>query len=532
MKKTFKFFAAALAIVAAASCAKEISNDNIQNETPAEETVHMTISASFDSEGETKTVLAENNLVYWTDEDAIRLFYSADGYDWDLNNGVFSIDPASNDVDPTFAVFSGDTKPSNKYYAVSPSSGWTAPSRMYFQFDGLYSQNAVKDSFYPNAHVAMSVSTSGDVFKFQNACALLKVKVVGDDVYSIKVDGTVGVMDDYYSTPIGLGMPFRFRPGGVDIYQFNNTNGHSSSIVLTSGSGPLENGATYYIVVPHYTVKNFVVSLCDANGNVIASKSKKSDFKIERNKVYDLGTLAYQLKVGDYYYSDGKTGAAYKSNAVGVVFYVGKPQDVDPTIPGGFTKGLVVGLKEYSNLYFGTERDGNTKSLQPDYYNVNTYASSKALASSVLDAASKNIISISNAYEMSIRHNQGTGGSELYSSYNFGTNTYGTGWLIPSAREYSLMYENIDALNSKSQFDDLRVWTSDDKALNASTQGEFVIGYHTVWQANIDGEDGWRCLNYYYINPSTEGVVHVVSNRNNQDYSQGVKHLGRAFFAF
>ena len=75
MKKTFKFFAAALAIVAAASCAKEISNDNIQNENPIEETVHMTFSASFDSEGETKTVLADNNFVHWTDEDAIRLFY-------------------------------------------------------------------------------------------------------------------------------------------------------------------------------------------------------------------------------------------------------------------------------------------------------------------------------------------------------------------------------------------------------------------------------------------------------------------------
>ena len=76
MKKTCKFFAAALAIVAAASCAKEISNDNIQNENPAEETVHMTISASFDSEGETKTGLAENNFVHWTDEDAIKLFYT------------------------------------------------------------------------------------------------------------------------------------------------------------------------------------------------------------------------------------------------------------------------------------------------------------------------------------------------------------------------------------------------------------------------------------------------------------------------
>lgn len=523
MKKTFKFFAAALAIVAAASCAKEVNVDTPVDE-PSTETVHMTISASFDVEGDTKTVLAENNLVHWTDEDAISLFY-IDGEWWYLNDGVFSIDPSSNDVNPTFAVFSGDTKPSKKYYAVSPASGWSVSSSTNFQYSGLSTQNAVKDSFDPSKHLAMSVSTSGDVFKFQNACALLKVKIVGEGVYSIKVEGEVG--------DATIGEPVKFRPGSLDVNQVVDMYNSNPAITLTTAnSTPLENGSTYYIVVPHVTVKNFKVSICDANGNVISSKSKKSDFKIERNKVYDLGTLAYQLKVGDYYYSDGKTGVAYKSNAVGVVFYVGKPQDVDPTIPREFTKGLVVGLKEYSNLYFGTEGDGNTKSLQPDYYNVNTYASSKALASSVLDAASKNIISISNAYEMSIRHNQGTGGSELYSSYNFGTNTYGTGWLIPSAREYSLMYENIDALNSKSQFDDLRVWTSDDKALNASTQGEFVIGYHTVWQANIDGEDGWRCLNYYYINPSTEGVVHVVSNRNNQGYSQGVKHLGRAFFAF
>lgn len=290
MKKTFKFFAAALAIVAAASCAKEVNVDTPVDE-PSTETVHMTISASFDVEGETKTVLAENNLVHWTDEDAIRLFYTYDTYDWYLNDGVFSIDPASNDADPTFAVFSGDTKPSKKYYAVSPAAGWSAPSYMYFQYDGLHTQNAVKDSFDPTKHLAMSVNTSGDVFKFQNACALLKVKVVGENVYSIKVDGAVGVMDDYYSTPIGIGMPIRFRPGSIDLYQFNYTYGHSSSIVLANGANPLENGATYYIVVPHFTVKNFNVSLCDANGNALVTKSKASDFKIERNKIYDLGTL-------------------------------------------------------------------------------------------------------------------------------------------------------------------------------------------------------------------------------------------------
>ena len=71
-----------------------------------------------------------------------------------------------------------------------------------------------------------------------------KVKVAVDGVYSIKIDGTVGNSDDYYSTPIGIGMPFRFRPGSIEPVQFNNTYGHSSSIVLSGGYNPLEVGAT------------------------------------------------------------------------------------------------------------------------------------------------------------------------------------------------------------------------------------------------------------------------------------------------
>ena len=281
MKKTFKFFAAALAIVAAASCAKEISNDNIQNETPTEETVHMTFSASFDSEGETKTVLAEKNFVHWTDEDAIKLFYTTDGDWWYLNDGVFAIDPNSNDADPTFAVFSGETKPSKKYYAVSPASGWSQNFNQYFHYSGLHAQNAVKDSFDPAKHVAVSVSTSGNVFKFQNACALLKVKVFGDGAYSIKVEGQSG--------EFGIGETIRFNPGSLVA---NMKSGGTSSIKLSApNSATLENGATYYIVVPHVTVKNFKVSLCDAEGNSLMTKSKSSDFIIERNKVYDLGAF-------------------------------------------------------------------------------------------------------------------------------------------------------------------------------------------------------------------------------------------------
>ena len=283
MKKTFKFFAAALAIVAAASCAKEISNDNIQNENPAEETVHMTFSASFDSEGETKMVLAENNFVHWTDEDAIRLFYKDKYGEWCVNDEKFSIDQQSNDANPTFAIFSGNTKPSTSYYAASPYAGWTAPSGTAFQFDGLATQNAVKGGFDPSKHVAMSVTTSGNVFEFQNACALLKVTVGSDNVYSVKVEGQYD--------EVGIGKPIRFTPSSTTISRMYDNNNPSDITLKNANSSALENGATYYIVVPHITVKNFKVSLCDANGNALVTKSKASDFKIERNKIYDLGTL-------------------------------------------------------------------------------------------------------------------------------------------------------------------------------------------------------------------------------------------------
>jgi hypothetical protein len=108
MKKTFKFFAAALAIVAAASCAKEISNDNI----PVEEEVPVTFTASYDEEDGTKATLAENNFVHWTDEDAIYVYIN-DSYGDVNSTATLSIDPSSNDDDPTFAAFTGTLKYNN-----------------------------------------------------------------------------------------------------------------------------------------------------------------------------------------------------------------------------------------------------------------------------------------------------------------------------------------------------------------------------------------------------------------------------------
>ena len=73
MKKTFKFFAAALAIVAAASCAKEISNDNTDI-APEQELVHKVFSASLNVDPETKSTLyTDGKTVHWTEGDRIAV---------------------------------------------------------------------------------------------------------------------------------------------------------------------------------------------------------------------------------------------------------------------------------------------------------------------------------------------------------------------------------------------------------------------------------------------------------------------------
>lgn len=165
------------------------------------------------------------------------------------------------------------------------------------KFNGFASQTAVKGSFDPNKHLAISERASGSTYtyyKFHNVCALLKVTLGLDNVYSIKVDGK---HYDKYGDKYALGDAFAFNESYLSVSgKYNPAYWYSGTgaITLSNKGTALENGATYYIVVPHVTVKEFKVSLFDQNGNVLVEKPKASDFKIERNKVYDLGTFTYE----------------------------------------------------------------------------------------------------------------------------------------------------------------------------------------------------------------------------------------------
>ena len=283
MKKTFKFFAAALAIVAAASCAKEANVDTTVDDSA--EKVEVIVTASYDEEVDTRSMLApDGGSVYWSDDDGICVYRYYDGAFQSFSK--LTIDPAS--INKTFAAFTGSLtyKKSHLYYATFPGEGWDSS---YMRFNtGLAKQNAVKDSFDPKKHLALADKAKNDTYDhyvFHNACALLKICVNRDNVFSIKVEGE--------NNNLGIGQKVRFSAGSLAVTQLENTyNSANNAITLSNADGSaLENGASYYIVVPHIKVKNFKVAMCDANGTELVSKSKGSDFVIERNKIYDLGTL-------------------------------------------------------------------------------------------------------------------------------------------------------------------------------------------------------------------------------------------------
>jgi hypothetical protein len=288
MKSTLKYFAAAFAIVAAAACSKELSStDDINCDDQPK--VQMTFTASIGSDVKTKTAL-NNKLLEWTAGDKITLYGNGvyntpDGYN--KHKGYCTIEESSISNDKTSAAFIGNVASSSDYCALYPADGWNVNTMVdyKYEFKGFADQKAVKNSFDPSKHVMVAGHVDGTKISFMNVCALAKVTIATDLVYSVKIDGT-----DIANGSIGG--PFGWKINkDLNNYAAVTSNKIHTITLRNENGAPLENGATYYIVLPACTISNYSVSVCDQNGFVIGSKAKASDFIVERSKIYDMGTF-------------------------------------------------------------------------------------------------------------------------------------------------------------------------------------------------------------------------------------------------
>ena len=405
MKKSIIFFAA---IAAFFSCSKE----NPVNEIPTEETFSVELFATAPSgDADTKTTLVDGDgtkFVHWSKGDAIKVLFfptrkRADK-DYAGSNGVFQSEFETETSEK--ANFKNDAwkwgfdteyvkiedRLCTKGVALYPSTAVAtskrgdngAPNVTELSFILPNTQSAINGNIeselnfsYAEVDVYSFKSNSDNKnatnLTFNNACALIQLTMPTSfekDVISVTISsnnevaltGKGNVDMDYWKEVISS--PFHVTP------EVSETS-HTVTLAKADGT-PLEAGATYFAVVWPGAHDGLTISFNAADGTVASKSTKAVTLTASKVKPYTFSSaLSFETpgpKEYDYIYADGSMGND-PANAVAVIFYNGKPQDIDPTVPSEYSKGLAISLKAYDVKWHTAKPSDYDSSLK--YGNAN-----------------------------------------------------------------------------------------------------------------------------------------------------------------
>lgn len=249
--------------IAAVACNKELP----QGQLPAGEEV--TFEASVD--GIDTKVALDGKVSKWESGDKITIHNGTKGY-------VFTTADAGAKAAFSYsgADFSGE-----KFMAVYPSGSYTSDVDAKTVTDVVIPEKQVlkAGSFPAGAAVSVAYSETTSL-SFKNAVSLLKFKVSGDDVKygSFYADGQKGNLTGKYSVSYNDGDPVLTAVAANHWVDF-----HMNDAVLSED-------ATYYLAVaPAAFATGFAISL-----NGVEVKKHTGAFTLERNHIYDLGTIEYK----------------------------------------------------------------------------------------------------------------------------------------------------------------------------------------------------------------------------------------------
>ena len=267
--------AAAVAMLAAVSCNKEINN--IDPVTPGADAVVYT---AYVDGAETKTVLGDDYIedgkvkttAKWSGEELITIHDGKNGFTFYTN-----ATEASTSAEFTYE---GYDFTASEVMAVYPSGEYTADVKEKTVFGvNIPSEQLLVAGTYPATAAAAIAYSDNNVLSFKNATALLKFKVSGDDVkfgsfYGKEIEDKVSGV---FAVDCKDGSPKVSATAGVHYVNFSLDN-----------NDVLSKDDTYYVAIAPGTVTNFSVSL---NGNAV--KTLPGSFTFERNVIYDLKTIQY-----------------------------------------------------------------------------------------------------------------------------------------------------------------------------------------------------------------------------------------------
>lgn len=275
MKKIYSLAFAAVAIISAVSCQKELSNDNLIE--GGDFTVTATVAA-------TKTVLDDAaKAIYWTPGDKITLF------DSEKNTVSFSTDITSN---ATTAKFTNDAEfnaPASllAIYPAKADAVYDGTSITQLRIAGT--QTAVAGSFDPAFAVAVGTETEEGVLKFNNVHSLVKFTVGGE-----KAPKQVVLTNGGARNIAGL-FWFNIEDGKTG----QNPDSGAKTITLNPAEGQsFQVGEAYYIAV--IGGGNFANVTLEFDGEVVKKvegpkyADETNGFLI--NKIIDFGTVAFPVE--------------------------------------------------------------------------------------------------------------------------------------------------------------------------------------------------------------------------------------------
>ena len=320
---------AAVAIFAAASCNKELPQENL----PAVgETVVYT--ASTDA-ADTKAVL-DGTVSKWCGEELITLHDGTNAFTFYANAGETPVSK----VDFTYTP--GEGQPAfnaTEVMAVYPSGDYTANvSNKTVSNIVIPNNQTLADNTYPaTAAVAVAYSTTTEL-SFKNATTLLKFKVAGDDV----TYGCIAAEGDISGT-----FDLAYNDGEPEL----NATDAKQWVDFSKNDEFLSKDATYYIAVAPAALNKITMYL---NGTEVKSKTFEQPYQLKRNVILDLGTITYTapetastvyLKPG-VWSADGAWYVAYFFNSTGNVPVRMEDTDADGLFEAAVPEG------KYSKVIF------------------------------------------------------------------------------------------------------------------------------------------------------------------------------------
>ncbi|MBQ8483025.1 MAG: hypothetical protein IJ504_01845 [Bacteroidales bacterium] len=263
MKKITKFLLASVAVLAVASCQKEMANE------PEGSFETFTVTASIGTE--TKTVLDDDaKKIYWTPGDEISLFNKSG------EEVVFNTDITEKSVSATFNNKTAFDAPDN-LLAVYPTrtdktTTYDASTNVINTLHIGGSQTAVAGSFDSRYAVAVGTETSEGKLSFKNVHSLIKFTIGGDAAPT-----TVKLQNNGH----------RMICGNFNYDLTNNTATVTDGEKFITLTGSFVVGETYYIAMTPGIVGGGVTLYFDD----VPVKNTGSDKTLEPNKIYNLGTV-------------------------------------------------------------------------------------------------------------------------------------------------------------------------------------------------------------------------------------------------